>query len=313
MAIRESAEKVLAGVTVAIVAPSGYAPKDRDVECAIARLEEWGCRVRNFYDAAGRHQRFSGTDAARAAQLHAAAADPEVQVVLALRGGYGMSRLLPQLDLDVLAASGKLFVGHSDFTVLQMALLARAGAASFAGPMVCIDFSREEPSEFTLRHFRKCLTSPTHCVQFETQGNPAIDVSGTLWGGNLTMLTHLIGTPYLPQVDGGILFVEDVNEHPYRIERMLLQMFHAGLLNQKAIVLGDFSSYSLTEYDNGYDFDAMLDYLRQTLGVPVLIGLPFGHTRDKVTLAVGAQARLCSDGATCTLEMSGYPNLSGLG
>ncbi|HJV74014.1 MAG TPA: muramoyltetrapeptide carboxypeptidase [Noviherbaspirillum sp.] len=303
-------EKELDGITVAIVAPSGYAPNDLDVERAIARLEAWGCRVRNFYDAAEKYQRFGGSDAARVAQLHAAAADPEVQVVLALRGGYGISRLLPALDFDVLATSGKLFVGHSDFTVLNMGLLARADAVSFSGPMVCIDFSREEPSEFTLRHFWQCLTTPSHTVQFEAQGNPAIDVSGQLWGGNLTMLTHLIGTPYLPEVEDGILFVEDVNEHPYRIERMLMQMSHAGLLRQKAIVLGDFSSYRLTEYDNGYDFDSMLEYLRQKLGVPILTGLPFGHTRDKVTLAVGCDAQLQSDGRTCSLIMSGYPHLS---
>lgn len=303
-------ERMPDGVTVAIVAPSGYAPDDGEVARAISRLEACGCRVRNYYDTAAKYQRFGGSDAARAAQLHAAAADPEAQMVLALRGGYGMSRILPLLDLPALAASGKLFVGHSDFTALHMALLAQGGAISFAGPMVCIDFSRAETSDFTLRHFWQCVSAPTHSVQFEARGNPQLDVSGILWGGNLTMLTHLIGTPYLPFVEGGILFLEDVNEHPYRIERMLLQMLHAGLLRQKAIVLGDFSGYSLNAYDNGYDFDAMLAYLRQTLAVPVLTGLPFGHMRDKVTLAVGCQARLQSQGSTCTLTMSGYPVLS---
>lgn len=313
MATCMPSEKQLANVTVAIVAPSGYAPNPSEVGRAIARLEAWGCRVRNFYDADAKHQRFGGSDAARAAQLQAAAADPEVQLVLALRGGYGMSRLLPDLDLAALAASGKLFVGHSDFTALQMGLLAQAGAISFAGPMVCIDFSRDDPSDFTLRQFWQCVTTPSHTVQFEAQPNPAIDVSGILWGGNLTMLAHLVGTPYLPKIEGGILFLEDVNEHPYRVERMLLQMSHAGLLNQKAILLGDFSGYRLHEYDNGYDFSAMLDYLRQTLVVPILTGLPFGHMRDKATLAVGCQARLQSDGRTGALTMCGYPNLSRAG
>jgi muramoyltetrapeptide carboxypeptidase len=157
------------------------------------------------------------------------------------------------------------------------------------------------------------VSGPTHTIRFGAEGNPAIDVSGVLWGGNLTMLTHLVGTSYLPRIEGGILFIEDVNEHPYRIERMLLQLFYAGMLNQKAIVLGDFSSYRLSEYDNGYDFDAMLDYLRARLGVPVLHGLPFGHTRDKATLAVGCQARLQSDGKVASLIMSGYPALSHAG
>lgn len=298
---------------VAIVAPSGYAPDEAALARAIERLQARGCMVHDYYEPSKKHQRFGGTDDGRIAQLHAAAADPDVQIVLALRGGYGMSRILPALDLKLLAASGKLFVGHSDFTALQMALLAREGAASFAGPMVCIDFSRDDPSDFTLQHFWQCVSGPTHTVQFEVPGNPEIDVSGILWGGNLTMLAHLIGTPYLSRIDGGILFIEDVNEHPYRVERMLLQMLHAGLLDQKAIVLGDFSGYSLSEYDNGYDFGTMIDYLSGRIGVPILAGLPFGHIRDKVTLAVGSKAWLRSDGKTCTLVMSGYPALSGAG
>ena len=303
-------KKILEGVTAAIVAPSGYAPETSDVARAISRLESFGCRVRNFYDPASKHQRFGGTDAARAAQLHAAASDPDIQIIFALRGGYGMSRLLPAIDLTALAASGKLFVGHSDFTALQMALLAQTGAVSFAGPMICIDFSRDEPSAFTLGEFMQCVTRTTHQLAFASGNNPQVDASGVLWGGNLTMLTHLIGTPYLPKIEGGILFIEDVNEHPYRIERMLLQMHYAGLLNQKAILFGDFSSYALNDYDNGYDFETMLAFLRERLGIPILTGLPFGHTRDKATLAVGAQARLQSDGESCMLTMSGYPNLS---
>jgi muramoyltetrapeptide carboxypeptidase len=107
-------------------------------------------------------------------------------------------------------------------------------------------------------------------------------------------------------VDGGILFVEDVNEHPYRVERMLLQLLHAGILHrQQALLLGDFSAYRLSEYDNGYDFASMLDYLRATLPVPVLTGLPFGHIRDKVTLPVGGQASLVSGGEGFSLAMHG--------
>jgi muramoyltetrapeptide carboxypeptidase len=300
----------LLGVTVAIVAPSGYAPDQSAVERATARLEAYGCRVRNFYDGEAKFQRFGGKDSARVAQLHAAAADPDVQLVLALRGGYGMSRLLPDIDFSLLASSGKLFAGHSDFTALQMGLLARTGAASFASPMICSDFSCEEPSDFTLQDFWQCVTAKTHTVRFNSCDSPAIDVSGTLWGGNLTMLTHLIGTPWMPRINDGVLFIEDVNEHPYRIERMLLQLFHAGLLRQKAIVFGDFSSYRLSDYDNGYDFPAMLDYLRGRLGVPVLTGLPFGHMRDKVTLVVGSEGRLQSDGNACLLTMNGYPVLA---
>ena len=241
----------------------------------------------------------------------AAAADPEVQVVLALRGGYGLTRILPLLDFDKLAASGKLFVGHSDFTVFQMALLAQTGASSFAGPMLCDDFTRAEPSRFTLDDFWRCISAATHTLEIAAAGNPRVKVSGTLWGGNLTMLAHLAGSRYLPPIEDGILFVEDVNEHPYRIERMLLQLLHAGVLGrQQALLLGDFSNYRLSDYDNGYDFDAMLAYLRAHCPIPIVTGLPFGHMADKVTLAVGAQAELLAGDTHWRLTMSRYTALA---
>jgi muramoyltetrapeptide carboxypeptidase len=289
---------------IAIVATSGYAPDEQAVTRAIQRFEERGCRVWNYYDPLLKHQRFGGTDEARVAQLHAAAANPEVDVVVALRGGYGLSRLLPHIDLKLLAESGKRFVGHSDFTALHMALLARHGAMSMAGPMICDDFGRLEANEFTLHQFWQCLSREEHSIELEAAGNPEIDVSGILWGGNLTMLTHLVGTPYFPRIDGGILFIEDVNEHPYRVERMLLQLHAAGALDQKAIVLGDFSSYRLSEYDNGYDLERMLDYLREVVDVPIVQGLPFGHIHAKATLVVGAHARVQCDSSGGSLRFT---------
>lgn len=296
-------------VGVAIVASGGYAPDQIGVLRAVARLENAGCRVYNYYDPGEKYQRFGTDDETRIAQLHEAARNSEVDIVLALRGGYGMSRILPLLDLDLLAASGKRFVGHSDFTPLQIALLTKKGTTTFAGPMICDDFAREEVSEFTLTQFWQCLGNSSHTIAFHADDNPAVDVDGILWGGNLTMLAHLLGSEWFPRIEDGILFIEDINEHPYRVERMMLQLLHAGALRQKAIVLGDFSGYRLTDYDNGYDFDTMLGFLRQRLGVPVLRGLPFGHIRDKVTLAVGCQAHLCSSRGSTTLTMSAYPAL----
>lgn len=301
----------LDGIGVAIVAPGGYARDEAAFVAALARLRSRGCVVHSYYDPARKHQRFGDDDRARLAQINAAAQDPDIQIVLALRGGYGMSRLLPALDFGQLAESGKLFVGHSDFTALQMGLLAKAGAASFAGPMLCDDFTRPEPSAFTMRHFWECVSGPDCEIKVAATGNPRVDVAGTLWGGNLTMLGNLLATPYMPRIDGGILFVEDINEHPYRIERMLLQLSHAGVLErQAALLLGDFSGYRLSEFDNGYDFNAMVAYLRKSLPIPVLTGLPFGHIPDKVTLAVGCQAELSAEEESFRLKMTGYPVLS---
>lgn len=297
-------------IGVAIVAPGGYAPDEEEFARAIENLRLQGCRIHNYYQPREKFQRFGGTDLSRLLQLQAAANNPDVQVVLALRGGYGLSRLLPKLDFKRMAASGKLFVGHSDFTPFHLGMLAAGGAVSFAGPMICPDFGREDCSAFTMQHCWQCLTGPTHSIAVQVEGNPGIDVSGVLWGGNLTMLTHLVGTPYLPQIDGGILFVEDIGEHPYRVERMLLQLLYSGVLSrQKALLLGDFSNYRLSDYDNGYDFAAMLAYLRAHLPIPIVTGLPFGHIRDKATLAIGSQAQLLSDVNSWELTMRNYPTL----
>lgn len=298
--------------TVAIVAPSGYAVSDAAVARGITALEAQGCAVRNFHDGDRKYQRFAATDDARVAQLYAAVNDSEVDIVLALRGGYGLTRLLPALDFSILAASGKLFVGHSDFTAFQLALLAKTGATSFAGPMLCDDFVPEELSALTMQSFWQCMTKATQTIKVTAYDNPVLACEGTLWGGNLAMLTHLVGSPYMPHIENGILFIEDVNEHPYRVERMVLQLLHAGVLGQQqALILGDFSAYRLTDYDNGYDFAVMLDYLRNTLPIPVLCGLPFGHETDKVTLAVGAHCALRSGRDSLSLVMSAYPHLSG--
>nr|WP_217344611.1 muramoyltetrapeptide carboxypeptidase [Noviherbaspirillum sp. L7-7A]MBV0878776.1 muramoyltetrapeptide carboxypeptidase [Noviherbaspirillum sp. L7-7A] len=295
---------------IAIVAPGGYAPDEAAFRLALARLEGTGWLVHNYYDPARKHQRFGGSDSDRAGQLHAAARDPDVDIIMALRGGYGMSRLLPMLDYELLAASGKRLVGHSDVTALQLALFATTGAPSFAGPMVCDDFTRPEPSRYAMQSLTDCLRGPCHRVSWQGNDSSALDVSGRLWGGNLAMVVHLLGTPYLPQVDGGILFVEDINEHPYRVERMLLQLLHAGVLaRQRALVLGDFSGYRLGEYDNGYSFSSMLAYLRKVLPLPVATGLPFGHIPEKATLVVGSQGRLQVSDIETNISMTDYSQL----
>jgi len=302
--------QVPAGTCVAIVAPGGYAPDEVAVTKGIAVLEAQGCRVKSFYDHAARHQRFGATDAGRAAQIQQAAADPDVDIVMALRGAYGMSRILPALNYPALAASGKLFVGYSDITALHLALLAQTGAASFAGPMLCGDFGAERLSAMTMDSFWRTMIEPSQTITVASEGNPVLQTEGVLWGGNLAMLVHLLGTSYFPDIDGGILFVEDINEHPYRVERMLLQLEHAGVLaRQQAVLLGDFSNYRLSDYDNGYDFAQMLSYARAHLSAPLLTGLPFGHIADRVTLPVGAWAKLQANVDGYRLQLDDYPTL----
>jgi len=295
---------------IAIVAPAGCISEPAALERAVARLEGQGCLVRNYYDQSCIHQRFGGTDAARLEQLHAAVADPDIQLVIALRGGYGLTRLLARIDFEAIAASGKIVVGFSDVTALHMGLMAQAKGLSYAGPMIAGDFGAADPVAFTLDDFWACLAGPTHTIRESAAGNPQVDLRGTVWGGNLAMIGSLIGTPYFPRIDGGILWLEDIGEHPYRIERLLLQLLQAGVLeHQQAVVLGDFSGYRLGPLDNGYDFDAMLAYLRETLPLPVLTGLSFGHIPRRVTIPFGAQGHLVSDASGFRLTLSDYPTL----
>jgi muramoyltetrapeptide carboxypeptidase len=175
---------------------------------------------------------------------------------------------------------------------------------------MCDDFIRAEPVEYTLKQFWDCVRGPSHRVRGTARNNPRVDVRGRLWGGNLAMLVHMLGTPWFAPIEGGIVFMEDVNEHPYRVERMVLQMLYAGAFDgQQALVLGDFSGYKLNPADNGYDFDTMLAFLRERLPIPVLTGLPFGHIKERCTLPYGGMGHLVSDAEGFDLSIGDYPTL----
>ncbi|WP_426112755.1 LD-carboxypeptidase [Massilia sp. PWRC2] len=298
---------------IAIIAPGGRPPDDARLPIGLERLRARGFVVHNYYEPDGAFQRFGGTDDGRLAQLKAALADPAIDVIMAMRGSYGLTRLLPRIDFDALAASGKIVVGFSDVTALHMGLMAKTGAMSYAGPMFAGDFCGDAEDALTMHSFFTCLAGPTHTIVEQVSGNPTVAVDGPVWGGNLAMLVSLLGTPYfpaLPLIDGGIVYIEDVNEHPYRIERMLLQLLQAGILGcQRALVIGEVSAYRLSPADQGYDFDAMLAYLRATLPIPVLTGLRFGHSASRVTIPFGAAGRLRSDEQGFSLTLDGYPSL----
>src|SRR5690606_8972661 len=233
------------------------------------------------------HERFAGTDKQRLAAVQRAVRQKH-EIVMATRGGYGLSRILHKIDWKAVADSGKLFVGHSDFTAFNLALLAQTGAVSYTGPSAVADFGQKSMDDLTADLFGEVMREELEVLSFESPDSDPVDARGILWGGNLAMLASLVGTPFLPQIDGGILFLEDVGEHPYRIERMLSQLLHAGVLaRQKAIVLGRFTEYRLAPHDNGYAFDSVVGWLRASCRVPVVTGLPYGHVKVKATLPVG--------------------------
>ncbi|EJE50709.1 putative MccF-like protein (microcin C7 resistance) [Acidovorax sp. CF316] len=291
-----------------IYSPSSAVRDKAAFKRGIARLKALGHEVEVDVDALASHTRFAGDDATRLAAIHRAAASG-AHVALISRGGYGLSRILPGIRYKAVAKAidkGMKFVGLSDFTAFQNALLAQTGAVSWAGPALGADFGvAGEPDDIMEACFDDLLTGHGEGTGWRmhrekpdaTTGKPAVpDIyvkSAQLWGGNLAVLASLVGTPYLPSVKGGILFLEDVNEHPYRIERLLTQLLHAGVLaQQKAVVLGQFNQFKLVPHDKGYKLQSVVDWLRTQIKAPVLTNLPFGHVETKVLLPVGATVSL---------------------
>jgi muramoyltetrapeptide carboxypeptidase len=293
-----------------IYSPSGAVRDKAAFKRGVARLTTMGHTVEVDADALSAHMRFAGDDDTRVAAITRAAASG-ADVALISRGGYGLTRILPRIPYGEVAKAierGTQFVGLSDFTAFQNAALAQTGAVTWAGPALGEDFGtvdapddimqacfddllsgQGEGSGWRLPALRKS-TAPEKLtkVTFDTYSE-----AGVLWGGNLTVFNSLLGTPYFPAIQGGILFFEDVSEYPWRIERMLTQLLHAGVLaQQKAIVLGQFTNYKATPHDKGFKLQTVVDWLRQQVNVPVFMGLPFGHVATKVLLPVGAKVAL---------------------
>ncbi|MGE5453182.1 MAG: LD-carboxypeptidase [Acidobacteriota bacterium] len=298
-----------------IYSPAGIVSAVAPVRRATKRLAALGFEPSVDQSALTKHQRFAGDDATRLAAIHRVA-QAAPGVALATRGGYGLSRLLDQLDWKLIARSveqGSAWVGYSDVTALQLAALAHkaAGPAKpgegvsagfWAGPMACDDFGRDDSPEggddVTQDCFVEAMTGELEAVGFRTEvGFDGLDVVGRLWGGNLAVTQALLGTAHFPNIKNGVLFLEDVNEHPYRIERALLQLHQAGILDkQKAIVLGAFTEYRKSPLDRGYNLKTVIAYLRSLTQTPILTGLPFGHVPVKLSLPLGRQVNLVVQG-----------------
>ncbi|UOO82746.1 LD-carboxypeptidase [Uruburuella testudinis] len=302
-----------------VVAPSGFADNSSRVEAGLTRLYHAGFTVTNQQAGYRRYQRFAGSDAERLADFQDVASGRVVtpKVLMGLRGGYGAVRLLSQIDFAGLGARmrerGTLFFGFSDVCAIQLALLAKGNMSSFAGPMVYSEFGKPQPSTYTMDSFISGSTNPQHTLMVAEIQRREVNVEGTLWGGNLSVLASLAGSPYLPDVPGGILFLEDVGEQPYRIERMLQTLYLAGVLSkQQAIIFGDFRMGTIRDvYDSSYNFSAVVNTIQRVARVPVLTGFPFGHITNKATFPLGAQAQIrSSSNGGYSVSFSGYPTLN---
>jgi len=299
-----------------IYSPSGAVRDKSGFKRGIKRLETLGHAVEIDKDALASHQRFAGDDETRL-QAIARAACSKADLTLIARGGYGLTRLLPRINYKQIAKSiegGTRWMGYSDFTAFQAALFAQTGAMTLSGASLIADFGvTGEPDDIMQACFDDVLLGQNEGAGWSLgrmdsglrsmMAEKPLSIRATsLWGGNLSVLTSLIGTRYLPQVRGGVLFFEDTGESPFRVERMLTQWLHAGILaQQKALVLGQFTESKLYPHDRGFKLTTVASWLRSQLKIPVLLGLPFGHVPTKVMLPFGKPIRLLADGQDAML------------
>ncbi|MDQ1468914.1 MAG: muramoyltetrapeptide carboxypeptidase, partial [Bryobacterales bacterium] len=262
-------------------------------------------------------QRFgylAGTAQQRVDDLHAMFSDPAIQAVFCIRGGYGSAQMLDKLDYNLIRANPKIFLGYSDITALHTAIGKRTGLVTFHGPV-----SLSHLTEWSERHLRAALFQTRAIGELTNppEGNPLRaghslrtvrggKARGPLTGGNLTLLSTTLGTPFDIETAGRILLMEDIGEDIYRIDRMFTQLRLAGKLQTAAgIVVGECKDCPPPNHDSAYSLGEVIDYLLGDLNIPVLYGLSFGHTIDQVTLPLGAVAQLDADKQTLTVEEPG--------
>jgi muramoyltetrapeptide carboxypeptidase len=288
-----------------IFSPSSAVRDKAAFRRGLKRLQAQGHSVEVDEAALASHMRFAGDDATRIAAIARAAASG-ADVAMISRGGYGLTRILPHLPYKAIGKAidkGTQFVGLSDFTAFNQAVMAQTGRITWQGPALGEDFGSEpEPDDIMQACFDDVWMEQGEGTGWQlpkAEADRRVRVNNaTLWGGNLTVLTSLLGTPYFPPVTGGVLFLEDVGEHPYRVERMLTQLLHAGVLaRQKAVIFGQFTQFKLVPaHDKGFKLATVVDGLRRQVKIPVLTGLPFGHVPTKVLLPVGARVDLVTEG-----------------
>ncbi|MDH5823624.1 LD-carboxypeptidase [Luteimonas sp. RD2P54] len=299
------------GDTVALVSPSSAVDDSFDLQIVREVMEALGLEVRAGAHYAARRGHLAGDDAGRAADLNAAFADAAVKAVICVRGGAGAARLLPLLDYAAIRANPKVLLGYSDVTALHSAIHARTGLVTFHGPNGSGSWNRFNADQFRrvffereLMEYRNVADAGDELVQ---RRNRTVTITGgkargALLGGNLAVLTALAGSPYLPEFEGGILFLEDVSEAPYRVDRMLTTLKLAGVLDRIAgFVFGECTDCDPGEGYGSLTLEQILDDHVRPLGIPAYRGAMIGHIRQQFIVPVGGRVELDADAGTLRL------------
>jgi len=306
------------GATVGLITPSTYVSDPDRLALAERTLKFFDLKPKFGRNVRKRNGYLGGSIEERLEDLHAMFADGSVDAVFAIRGGYGSGQLLDRIDYDLLRKNPKIFLGFSDITAMHLAIQKRAGLVTFHGPVALSEFS-----DYTQKHFRRALfeTAPLGALTNPPDSNPLRPshtlrtirggkARGALVGGNLTLISTTMGTPFEIDTRGRILLLEDIDEQPYSIDRMLTQLRLAGKLDSAAgLVFGECYLCRPRDYKPAFDstlsFGEVLDEILGKLRIPVLSGLTFGHTDDQLTLPLGVMATLDADKGELVIEESG--------
>lgn len=306
------------GDTIGLITPASAVSREA-FEKSLENLENFGFKVKYSENMRVKKGFLAGTDKQRLVDIHAMFEDEEVKGVVCARGGYGSGRLLPHIDYELIRSNPKVLVGYSDITALLFAIQAKTGLVCFHGPVGASHYS-----DFTADHFSNVLIKgknksnieqPKHWKDEEDMAFKLLQISpgfatGALVGGNLSLLVSLIGTPYDLSYDDKIVFIEDVGESPYRVDRMLTQLLNAGKLKKaKGLALGVFAGCETKpddpDYSQSLSLREVLEDRLASLGIPVLYGLPIGHIDDNATLPLGVMAELDVDKGCLKILESG--------
>jgi muramoyltetrapeptide carboxypeptidase len=299
--------RLRAGDLIGVVSPASTIADPTRIERGVSYLEKMGYRTCVGEHILKTHGYLAGTDEERAGDLHAMFRNREVKAIMCIRGGYGTPRLLSLIDYRLVARNPKIFVGYSDITSLQLALFKKCGLITFQGPMVGVDMP-DQMDAFTESLFWRLLTSPRKAGSVLPNGEPVNTLregkgTGVLVGGNLAHLVASMGTPYIPQLKGAVVFLEDIGEEPYRVDRMLSQLRHASVLRQAAgILAGQFTSCA--PKDSSAPSLSLDDVFREIAALaptPFMSNLPFGHEARKMTMPIGIRVRM--NASQHTLEL----------
>jgi muramoyltetrapeptide carboxypeptidase len=306
------------GATVGLITPSTYVSDPDRLALAERTLKYFELKPKFGKNVRKRNGYLGGSIDERLEDLHAMFADRSVDAVFAIRGGYGSAQLLDRIDYDLLRKNPKIFLGYSDITALHLAIQKRAGLVTFHGPVALSGFS-----EYTQKCFRRALfeSAPLGAVTNPPETNPLRPshtlrtirggrARGPLVGGNLTLISTTMGTPFEIDTRGRILLLEDVDEQPYSIDRMLTQLRLAGKFDAAAgVVFGECNACRPRDYKPAFEstlsLGEVLDEVLGKLRIPMLSGLTFGHTDDQLTLPLGVTATLDADKGELVIEEAG--------